>query len=88
MAQVPPPPQAEGRKMPWPESVDSNDEPGWTSRLLSSLMVIFTIPPGVSFFLANNSIHTRRRRMTRKTTMLAKTTIPVLILYLLNKDDL
>jgi len=58
MAQVPPPPQADGRKIFSFARVDNRLDPPFTFNSRSSLMVILTGPEGASFALANNSINT------------------------------
>src|SRR5574344_637775 len=52
LGQVPPPPQADGRNIPFSESVESIVLPGLAISSFSSLIVIFTSPAAVSFALA------------------------------------
>ena len=50
MAQVPPPPHADGRNIFSLASVDNNDEPADTVMVFSLLMVIFTGPDCTNCF--------------------------------------
>jgi hypothetical protein len=71
MAQVPPPPQAEGRKIFWFPKVESKLEPAEaTTGLLSSpLMMIFTSPELTNLDWAYKRINTSSRIITVKATM-------------------
>ncbi len=69
MAQVPPPPQAEGRNTLLSESADNSEEPGDTIKgLLSSpLTTILTSPCGTKRFLAKISIKDKASMTETKT---------------------
>jgi hypothetical protein len=77
MAQVPPPPHADGKKILFVERVESSVDPGSTSNSVSPLMVIFTFPCGDSFARANKSTPTKSNITTKKNTILMSTTVPV-----------
>jgi hypothetical protein len=72
--QVPPPPQAEGKKILLFPSVESNVLPEETSTSLSPLIKRLTGPEGNNFALAPRSIPTKRKVMTKKTAILATIT--------------
>jgi hypothetical protein len=71
MAQVPPPPQAEGKKIFWPPSVDNKLVPeAVTIGLLSSpLMMILTSPVETNFDCANRRINTSSKMIAVNATM-------------------
>jgi hypothetical protein len=69
--QVPPPPHADGRKMPLLESVLRIVFPGLTV-ISFSFRVRVTSPWGVSFFLANSSMATSKTITSRNTAMLTR----------------
>jgi hypothetical protein len=71
MAQVPPPPQAEGRNIFWLPRVDSRLDPaGAMMGLLSSpLIMIFTSPEFTSLDWANNRISTSSTMIRVNATM-------------------
>jgi hypothetical protein len=76
MAQVPPPPQAEGRKIFWVDNVLSKLLPGdaFTGFSSSPLMMIFTSPDGTSFALAYSSKPLSNRITRMKATVAKRTT--------------
>jgi hypothetical protein len=69
--QVPPPPQAEGKKILLLPKVLNRVFPDETSTSLSPFIIKETGPEGNSFALAPKSIPTNRNVMTKKTIILA-----------------
>src|SRR5690554_1746741 len=65
MAQVPPPPQADGKKMSFSLNVVNKVFPDSTSSVFSPLISIFTGPEGESFDLANSRTATSNRVRTK-----------------------
>jgi uncharacterized protein affecting Mg2+/Co2+ transport len=76
MAQVPPPPQAEGKNILFPPRVESIVSPALTSKVFSPLMVSLTNPEEVSFALAYKITINNANKKIKKTTMLAAMVIP------------
>jgi hypothetical protein len=72
---VPPPPQAEGKKILLLPKVLNKVLPEDTSTLLSPLICKETGPEGNSFAFAPKSIPTNINVMVKKTTILAITTV-------------
>jgi hypothetical protein len=70
MAQVPPPPHADGKNIPVSDNVDSKVFPGFTVSSFSSLIVIFTCPVAVSFALAKSKVATKTSTIARNAIML------------------
>jgi hypothetical protein len=73
--QVPPPPQAEGKKILLSPSVESNVLPEETSTSFSPLIRSFTGPEGIKRALTPKSIPTNINVMAKKTTILAIITV-------------
>src|SRR5918993_230664 len=70
MAQVPPPPQADGRKIFLFDKVVRMLEPASTSIVFCPLILILTRPEGANLVFAYNMIPTRNKLKARKITML------------------
>jgi hypothetical protein len=69
--QVPPPPQAEGRKIFLSPRVDRRELPEATSSFFSPLMVMVTGPEGESFSLVNNKrVTSSNKRIIKATTVI------------------
>src|SRR5690606_17754850 len=76
--QVPPPPQAEGRKIFLELRVVNREFPEETSNFFSPLIVMVTGPEGVNFSLVNNNRATNKSSSTKKATT-AMITVPPLL---------
>ena len=83
MAQVPPPPQALGRKIFASLRVLNSVPPAATSSVFSPLMVTFTRPLGESFALANNSSATSSSVTVRKTARVMRIVEPMSVRQIL-----
>ena len=81
MPQLPPPPHADGRNICSLANVASNELPGSTSISFSSLILIFTLPCGASFFLTITNIVTGIKTTTKNTAILNKIIDVVLISF-------
>ena len=79
MAQVPPPPQADGRKIFWADKVDNNVDPPEAITASSSFpfMMIFTSPVCTSFDCAKSRINTNRIITIEKATIDENITGPI-----------
>ena len=73
--QVPPPPQADGKKILLFPSVVRSVLPDPTSTSCDPLIISFTGPEGSNLALTPNSIPTNRNTITIKTTTLERTTV-------------
>ena len=70
MAQVPPPPQADGKKTLSVAKADNSEDPGLTVKIFSPpLTEILTSPWGTSFFLAVINPAESKRITIEKTTI-------------------
>jgi hypothetical protein len=72
---VPPPPQAEGKKILLSPSVESSVLPEDTSTSFSPFIKSFTGPEGIKRALTPNNIPTSKKVMVKKTTILAIITV-------------
>jgi len=77
--QVPPPPQAEGKKTFCDPKVVNNVEPEATSIFFSPLIVRVTGPDGESFSLVNNNNVTNNNKRIRNATTVISIVPPVLV---------
>src|SRR5690606_12466004 len=76
--QVPPPPQAEGKKIFLELRVESREFPEETSNFFSPLIVMVTGPEGDNFSFVNNSRATNNNSRTIKAPTAMITVPPVL----------
>jgi hypothetical protein len=75
--QVPPPPQADGKKTFWLPRVDNKELPEGTSILRSPLIVMVTGPEGESFSLVNKSNPTSNNVSTKNAAMVISIVLPI-----------
>ena len=73
--QVPPPPQADGRKILLSPRVDKRVPPDDTSTSVSPLIRSFTGPEGNNLALTHRSIPTNKKIIVKKTAILVNTTV-------------